>query len=253
MLRLSELDIINSKDGLCGLPDSKLLIHTINAHSFNVAQKDKVFADALRRCDVLLPDGIPVVWACRWLYAKSRPKERITGWDLFCMEMNRLKALSGVGKHQKVMFLGSSELVLEKIRLRLAEDFPFFDVMTYSPPYKEVFTDDDNAKMINLINGFQPDLLWIGMTAPKQEKWLWQHWGELDISCHAGAIGAVFDFYAGTARRAPESWQRCDLEWLHRLLSNPRRMWRRYILGNPLFIWNIIKEWFWLRTHEKKE
>lgn len=253
MLRLSELDIITSKDALCSLPDGKLLIHTINAHSFNVAQKDELFANALQGCDVLLPDGIPCVWACRWLHAKSRPKERITGWDLFCMEMNRLKAVSGTGKPQKVMFLGSSEAVLEKIRKRLSAEFQSVEVNTYSPPYKDDFSDEDNANMISAINMFQPDLLWIGMTAPKQEKWLWQHWGELDIHCHAGAIGAVFDFYAGTAKRAPESWQKCDLEWLHRLLSNPKRMWRRYILGNPLFIWNIIKEWCWLRTHEKKE
>ena len=256
MLRLSECDIITAKDALFSLPDGKLLIHTINAHSFNVAQQDDLFAAALRGCDVLLPDGIPIVWACRWLRAKSRPKERITGWDLFCMEMNRLKAVSGTGKPQKVMFLGSSEAVLEKIRQRLAAECPSVGVSTYSPPYKETFSDADNAQMISAINRCQPDLLWIGMTAPKQEKWLWQHWAELDIHCHAGAVGAVFDFYAGTVRRAPASWQRCSLEWLHRLLSDPRRMWRRYILGNPLFLWYIFREFLWLktrRTHETKK
>ena len=249
MLRLSELDILASKDGLCSLSTGKLLIHTINAHSFNVAQKDEAFADALRGCDILLPDGIPIVWACRWLHAKSRPQERITGWDLFCMEMNRIRAIASEENPQKVLFLGSSEDVLEKIQSRISKEFPYFEVLTYSPPYKETFSDEENAKMVNLINDFQPDLLWIGMTAPKQEKWLWQHWSKLNIHGHAGAIGAVFDFYAGTAKRAPEAWQRCSLEWLHRLLSNPRRMWRRYILGNPLFLYYIFKEIFSHRPH----
>ena len=84
--------------------------------------------------------------------------------------------------------------------------------------------------------------LWIGMTAPKQEKWTYQHWNELDIHCHVGTIGAVFDFYAGTAKRAPKWWQEHSLEWLYRLIKEPKRMWRRYIIGNPLFLWNISKE-----------
>ena len=119
--------------------------------------------------DCLIPDGIPIVWACRWLKAKSRPKERIAGWDLFEFEMNRL---NDKGKRQKVMFMGSSERVLEQIRDRIAVDYPNLDVITYSPPYKKDFSEEDNAAIINAINAADPDLLWIGMTAPKQEKWV---------------------------------------------------------------------------------
>lgn len=96
--------------------------------------------------------------------------------------------------------------------------------------------------MIQAINEANPDLLWIGMTAPKQEKWTYQHWNELNIHCHCGTIGAVFDFYAGTSKRAPLWWQGHALEWLYRLLKEPKRMWRRYVIGNPLFLWNIMKE-----------
>lgn len=248
MLRLSELSILESKDCLKSIVDGKTLINTVNAHSFNVAQQDDVFSWALREGDVLIPDGIPVVWACRWLGTHSQPQERITGWDLFEYEMSR------VGRQQcRVMFLGSSENVLKEIRLRAAKEYPLMDVITYSPPYKSEFTNEDNASMVRAINEAQPDLLWIGMTAPKQEKWVWQHWQELDIHCHVGTIGAVFDFYAGTVKRAPEFWQRHSLEWLHRLLSNPRRMWRRYLIGNPLFLWNIFKEWLYLKHHEKNK
>lgn len=95
--------------------------------------------------------------------------------------------------------------------------------------------------MVRAINEAKPDLLWIGMTAPKQEKWAYKHWGELDMDCHVGTIGAVFDFYAGTMKRAPLWWQEHSLEWLYRLLKEPKRMWRRYLVGNALFLWNVIK------------
>ena len=140
------------------------------------------------------------------------------------------------------MFMGSSEKVLSLIKERAAVDYPEMEVVTYSPPYKAEFSDEDNVAIINAINDADPDLLWIGMTAPKQEKWTYQHWQELDIHCHVGTIGAVFDFYAGTAKRAPLWWQKHSLEWLYRLVKEPSRMWRRYIIGNPLFIWYILKE-----------
>ena len=257
MLRLSELGILESRNALNDLPEGKLLINTVNAHSFNVAQRDEAFAEALREGDVLIPDGIPIVWACRWLGCPSQPRERIAGWDLFSFEMERLERKSGEAdgsvRKMRVMFLGSSETVLEKIRERAAVDYTHLEVATYSPPYKTEFTDEDNDAMIRAVNGCRPDLLWIGMTAPKQEKWAWQHWQLLDIHCHVGTVGAVFDFYAGTVRRAPVVWQRFSLEWLHRLLSDPRRMWRRYLIGNPLFLWHIMREWLYLKHHEKNE
>lgn len=138
------------------------------------------------------------------------------------------------------MFMGSSERVLSLIRERAAQEYPHLDVVTYSPPYKPTFSADDNRAIIEAINHADPDLLWIGMTAPKQEKWTYAHWDELRIHCHVGTVGAVFDFFAGTVARAPEWWQRHGLEWLYRLLKEPRRMWRRYIIGNALFLWNIL-------------
>ena len=140
------------------------------------------------------------------------------------------------------MFVGSSERVLGLIRKRAAVEYPELDVETYSPPYRPEFSIEENKAIINAINSASPDLLWIGMTAPKQEKWLYEHWAELDIKCHCGSVGAVFDFYAGTAKRAPLWMQKAGLEWLHRLLSNPRRLWKRYIIGNARFILLVIKE-----------
>ena len=237
MFRLKELDIVETRDELKNMPDGKVLINTINAHSYNTAQKDALFAEALKNGDYLIPDGASIVKACRWIKARSTPKERIAGWDLFEFEMERLNKAGGT-----CFFMGSSEKVLALIRRRAADVYPNITVKTYSPPYKPEFSEADNKAIIDAINECRPDLLWIGMTAPKQEKWVYSHWDELEIRCHCGTIGAVFDFFAGTSRRAPLWWQRHSLEWLYRLLKEPRRMWRRYIIGNVLFLWNMAKE-----------
>ena len=138
--------------------------------------------------------------------------------------------------------MGSSEKTLSLIQENCRKGYPYIRVEVYSPPYKPQFSTEDNRVIIDKINHIRPDLLWIGMTAPKQEKWAYQHWDELNINCHVGTIGAVFDFYAGSAKRAPKWIQENSLEWLYRLIKEPRRLWRRYILGNPLFLWNMAKE-----------
>ena len=281
MFRLKNLNILGSKAELAALPEGKLLINTINAHSYNTARKDELFAEALTNGDVLIPDGVSIVKACRWIKAKSLPKERIAGWDLFEFEMNKLEECGmknvecGVSGEEcgmnnssldnsqsasadnsklkiqnlkfrerplTVMFMGSSEKVLDLIVKRAAEVYPHLKIVTYSPPYKPEFSEEDNKAIVEAINAADPDLLWIGMTAPKQEKWTYSHWNELNIHCHVGTIGAVFDFFAGTVERAPIWWQRHGLEWLYRLLKEPKRMWRRYIIGNTLFLWNMLKE-----------
>lgn len=239
MLKLKDINILGSREELRRLPEGKLLINTINAHSYNTAQKDVMFAEALTNGDALIPDGASIVKACRWIKAKSQPKERIAGWDLFVHEMERVNK-ENEGAKKKVMFLGSSNNVLALIKARAEKDYPNIEVITFSPPYKPVFSDEDNRMMIESINNTKPDLLWIGMTAPKQEKWAYAHWNELNINCHVGTIGAVFDFYAGTIQRAPMWWQEHSLEWLYRLLKEPKRMWRRYLIGNILFLWNIF-------------
>lgn len=238
MILLKELKIVESKDALKNIPEGKILINTINAHSYNTARKDAMFAEALMNGDYLIPDGASVVKACRFLKAQSQPVERIAGWDLFEFEMNRINQRPG----STVMFLGSSESVLEKIRTKFSKQYPQLQICTYSPPYRHEFTDEDTKKMISAINTCNPDLLWIGLTAPKQEKWTYANWSKMNIHCHAGTIGAVFDFYAGTHKRAPRWWQINSLEWFYRLITEPRRMWRRYVFGNPHFLLNMLRE-----------
>lgn len=241
-MRIHDLNLVRSRSEMAGWPDGKFLIDTINAHSFVMAQRDELFAEALMKADALLPDGISIVKACRWLKIESAPDEKIAGADLFAYEMGKLEERGGT-----CFFLGSSPDVLARITTRSSEVYPHIRIVTYSPPYKPAFNPEENQAMLDAIHAANPDLLWVGMTAPKQEKWLLVHWPKLQIHCHAGAIGAVFDFFAGTVERAPQWWIDHSLEWLYRLIKEPRRTWRRYLVNNPKFLWLVLKERF---THQ---
>jgi N-acetylglucosaminyldiphosphoundecaprenol N-acetyl-beta-D-mannosaminyltransferase len=234
-IQLSTLPLLKFRSELANLPQKKLLINTINAHSYNTARKDPLFAEALLNGDVLIPDGASIVLAFNVL--KREKIERIAGWDLFQFEMNKLNGKGGV-----CFFLGSSEKTLHLIRQKARLQYPNIRVETYSPPYKPEFTEAESQEMVDAVNAVDPDLLWIGMTAPKQEKWAYAHFDQLKVKGHIGTIGAVFDFFAGTVERAPLWWQENSLEWAYRLLKEPKRMWRRYIVGNALFMGHVIGE-----------
>jgi|SRR5665647_366573 len=215
-------------------PFGKQLINTINAHCYNLTQTDTIYMEALLKSDVLIADGVSIVWAIQWLTGQKLHK--IAGADLFFYEMERLQKDGG-----KCFFLGSSETTLAKIKARIAQEFLNVKVQTYSPPFRPEFTKEDNDAMLEVINDFQPDVLFVGMTAPKQEKWAYQHFNQLQVG-HVCCIGAVFDFYAGTIKRAPKWMINIGMEWFYRLIKEPRRMWRRYLFGNAKFIWAVIKE-----------
>jgi N-acetylglucosaminyldiphosphoundecaprenol N-acetyl-beta-D-mannosaminyltransferase len=244
-VRLTSFNLYNKS--LQELPAGKLLINTINAHSYNIAREDALFAEALQQSSVLLPDGISIVLAHRFLTGKKLKK--IAGEDLFFYEMERLQKKAGEGEDEgkgggtrgKVFFLGSTEATLAKIKERAKREYPDVLVETYSPPYKPEFTEEENAAMIKAINAFKPDVLFIGMTAPKQEKWASTNFNQLAAS-HVCSIGAVFDFYAGTVNRAPRWVISIGMEWFYRLVKEPRRMWRRYLVGNTKFVWAVVKE-----------
>jgi N-acetylglucosaminyldiphosphoundecaprenol N-acetyl-beta-D-mannosaminyltransferase len=188
--------------------------------------------EALLNSDILIPDGISVVWTERWLSGKRIKK--IAGEDLFYYEMERLQQKGG-----KCFFLGSSEETLIKIKKRALIEYPSVTVETYSPPYKDEFSTNENRQMLEMINNLQPDALMIGMTAPKQEKWAYQNYNQLKAG-HICCIGAVFDYFAGNIQRAPVWMIDAGFEWFYRLVKEPRRMWYRYLIGNFLFVWSIV-------------
>jgi N-acetylglucosaminyldiphosphoundecaprenol N-acetyl-beta-D-mannosaminyltransferase len=234
MILLRELKLLPTKAALDNLPEGKLLINTINSHSYNVSRTDKEFERALLASDVLLPDGISIVFSTLLLQGKRI--ERVAGYDLFMSEMRRLNKIGG-----KCFFLGSSPQILAQIKARAYRDFPNVEVHSYSPPYRKTFSNEESAQMVAAVAAVEPDVLFVGMTAPKQEKWVYSFYDSLKAT-RICSIGAVFDFYSGSIKRAPEWMQDSGLEWLHRLMQSPRRLWRRYVVGNPRFILHVLSE-----------
>lgn len=216
-----------------------------NPHSLVTAASDSLFKKALTSADILLPDGTGITLAAKVLNLPLT--EKVAGSDFF-RECNKMAQIRGGTRY---FFLGSSKKVLDLIEERLKREYP--DIMvcgTYSPPFKNEFTSEDNDEMVRIVNEAMPDILWVGMTAPKQEKWIYQNKDRLNVP-FIGAIGAVFDFYAGTKQRSSDFWISMGLEWLPRFLKEPRRLWERNLKSTPVFLWWTVKEW--LKTHRKKE
>ncbi|MEO8885727.1 MAG: WecB/TagA/CpsF family glycosyltransferase [Mucilaginibacter sp.] len=213
--------------------DKKTVINTINQYSYMVAENDSAFKAALLASDVLLPDGVGVTAAMKVL--SNEDVKKIAGADIHSHLLEKLEKTGG-----RAFYFGSSENTLNLIKKRLAREHPNIKVETLSPPFKPTFTDAENKSFIEAINKFNPDVLFIGMTAPKQEKWATQFKDHLDahIIC---SIGAVFDFFAGTINRPDDFWIDLGLEWLVRLAQNPKRMAKRYLYYGPAFIRDIFK------------
>lgn len=210
------------------------VVNTISPHSYIIARKDNIFSKALMASDFIIPDGVGIVMAARILAGKQI--EKIAGSDLHTVIINALNERNG-----SCFYLGSSDATLGKIRERLSREYPALRAGSFSPPFKTLFSDDDNISMINTVNEFSPDVLFVGMTAPKQEKWVYQnkHLLNVPVIC---SIGAVFDFYAGRIKRPGKFWISIGLEWLPRLLREPRRLWRRTFISTPQFIWFVLCE-----------
>ena len=208
------------------------IINTINPHSYLISQSDKVFFEALKNSDVLLPDGIGIVWAKRLLHKKKSKK--IAGYDLFLHLMNDLNNKKG-----SCFFLGASDNTLKMMIERASKEFPNVTTHSYSPPYKKEFTNEDNVKMFTLVNKVEADILFVGMTAPKQEKWVYNNNINIDAKLIC-SIGAVFDFYAGTVSRPSKFWIKAGLEWLPRFLHEPIRLAKRNLISTPKFILQVL-------------
>lgn len=209
-----------------------------NPHSYAVSLKDNVFSSALSNANWLVPDGIGVVYASKFL--RGGVKERVTGFDIFKGVHDRLINTNCT----RVFFLGSTDDTLLKIRKRMQEDYPELQVVGfYSPPFKLTYTDTELQEMISAINDVKPDVVWVGLTAPKQEKWILNNISKLDVK-FVGAIGAVFDFYTGQVKRSSPIFQKLGLEWLPRLIQQPKRLWRRMFISAPVFVVDVFKEKF---------
>ena len=221
---------------LIGGPARGAWLACLNPHSYAVARAGGPFRAALRSARWLVPDGAGIVLASRVLGGRIR--ERVSGPDVFLAVSAALNARGAFS----VLFMGAAQPTLDLIRQRYMADFPNAQVVhTHAPPFRDQFSAAEVADMRRVIEQHQPDVLWLGLTAPKQELLLAQLSPSGSFGFAAG-IGAAFDFYVGTVRRSPPLFRRLGLEWLPRLVQQPRRLWRRMFVSAPIFLIDVARD-----------
>lgn len=225
-------DIIGWMDGAKGAS----YLACVNPHSLEVARKDPQFERALRSADLLVPDGVGIILAS--IVNNGVIRGRVTGSDIF----HGVSASLNRRGNASVFFLGSTPAILQRIRTRMAKDYPAVRVAgVYSPPFREEFSEAEIEDMLTAVNRARPDVLWVGMTAPKQEKWIHRNRARLNVRVIA-AVGAVFDFYSRSVERSSPIFQRMGLEWMPRFIREPGRLWRRNLISNPAFLFHVMRE-----------
>jgi len=212
-----------------------------NVNNVMLAIKDQSYRHALNSADIVVPDGMPLVWIGR---SHGFPlKERVYGPDLllaFC-HLAQKKGYSN-------FFYGGAEGVPERMVENLKSKFPGLKVVgTYSPPFRPL-TKEEDEHVVQMINNASPDVLWVGLGCPKQEHWMYEHKNVIRVSVMIG-VGAAFDFLSGRVRQAPKWMQNVGLEWLFRLLQEPRRLSYRYLIYNPLVALHLLLQWSGLRKY----
>lgn len=215
-------------------PDEKTWLACLNPHSYVEASNNMKFGDSLKSANWLIPDGIGIVLGARFL--NKSVTTRITGFDIFESLNYRLNSIGSF----RVFLLGSTQENLEKLEKKMKKDFPLLNIVgCYSPPFMSEFDPEENLKIRNLVNSAKPNLLWVGLGAPKQEIWIYENIEYLDVQFCA-AVGAVFDFYIGNVKRSNRLFQKAGLEWLPRLLQQPKRLWKRTFISAPKYILRVI-------------
>jgi len=206
------LEYINQKK-------KSIVINTISPNSYGISSKDKYFKQALINSDYLVLDGVYFALASIIINKKGIKKNQ--GLDVFYHFMKKINSENG-----KIFFLGSSNQNLKKISKRSFFEYPKIKINTYSPPFKQELDDNDNLIILDLINEFRPDVLFVGMTCPKQEKWVYKNKSKINAK-YIVCIGAVFDWYAGSEKKISPIWWKLNLGWLIRTINRPEIL-RRY-------------------------
>jgi N-acetylglucosaminyldiphosphoundecaprenol N-acetyl-beta-D-mannosaminyltransferase len=210
-----------------------------NVHSLIECQDDPELRRIHNQAGMVTPDGMPLVWLLR--NAGHRHAGRVYGPDLLLAVFSE-PAMAGYRHY----FYGGAEGVADALAERLRARFPGCQIVgTLCPPFRALSAEEDAAAVAQ-INAARPDIVWVGLGMPKQERWIAEHLGQIDAAALIG-VGAAFDFHSGAKRQAPLWMQRNGLEWLFRLASEPRRLWRRYLVYNPRFLYLIALQLLGLR------
>ncbi|MBD2336437.1 WecB/TagA/CpsF family glycosyltransferase [Calothrix sp. FACHB-156] len=208
---------------------------TPNAMHILTLQKDTHFREIYHQAFLVVPDGVSLLWAAKFL--QTPLNGRVNGTDLF----EKLCAIAAE-KGLKIFLLGGRPGAAEQAKQKLKARHPNLSIVgTYCPPYGFENQSEELAAINSKIKSASPDILFVGLGAPKQEKWIAHNYQDLEVPISIG-IGVSFELVADMVRRAPVWMQKTGLEWLFRLIVEPSRLWKRYILGNPTFIWLVLKQ-----------
>jgi N-acetylglucosaminyldiphosphoundecaprenol N-acetyl-beta-D-mannosaminyltransferase len=218
-----------------GAGDAPHLIAAANTHLVTLARRDAEFRRAIDRFDLVLPDGMPLVWAMNRRLAEPL-RDRVYGptFMLRCLEATQ----GGPWSH---LFIGGSPQTLDALRAKLLARFPALRIVGMDSPAFGEWPAAEHERILALIRDAGAQFVWIGLGCPKQELWLARHRDRLPPAVY-GAVGAAFAFHAGLVRQAPPWMQSAGLEWLFRLCAEPRRLWRRYFVFNSLFVWYLLRD-----------
>lgn len=229
-VRALGLDVLNEDFSAVPIKGPPRVVSTVSPNSYGMSTRDEEFKDALQGADILVLDGVYFGLAGILL---SGERIRINnGPSVFKNLVQRLDTQSG-----SVFFMGSMDSTLDKIRERMAKEYPNVRVGTFSPPYKPKLSESDNEAIAAAINEFQPDVVFVGMTAPKQEKWAFENRDRLNTGLIV-SIGAVFDWFAGNEREVSPIWWKLHLGWLIRTIHRPEILKRYPNVG--IFFWHLF-------------
>ena len=210
-------------------------------HGIMESRGDEALRNIHNQAGLVTPDGMPLVWLGRW--HGHRQMERVYGPDLLLSV-----CAHSVAKGHRHFFFGGADGVAVELSERLRARFPGLVVAgTYTPPFRRM-TDTEDEELARQIEAARPDICWVGLSTPKQERWMAAHVDRLNVPVMIG-VGAAFDFHSGRKRQAPRMLQRAGLEWAYRLASEPRRLWRRYLSNNPRFVWHVLRQELGVASH----
>ena len=212
-----------------------LAVHLVNAGTLSLARHDEDLTTLLNRADLNLPDGMPLVWIARKRLGLAHMTDRCYGPDL-------MLALLGEGRAHGLRhyFYGSSPEVVEELAVRMRDRFPGLEVVgVESPPFRAL-SAEESGDLVARVRQSQADIVWVGLGTPKQDVFVDSYRDKLGAALIA--VGAAFDFHAGAKKQAPRWVQRIGMEWAFRLLAEPGRLWKRYLVGNTQFVWGVLRD-----------
>jgi N-acetylglucosaminyldiphosphoundecaprenol N-acetyl-beta-D-mannosaminyltransferase len=240
------IDAVNMQQALARIAeelerDRNGYVCLAGVHGVMEAQRDPRLAEIFAGAALIAPDGMPTVWVGH--HQGHAKMERVTGPDLMLEVMRRDEFLGCTH-----FFYGGKEGIAEELREQLRTRFPYVQIVgTYTPPFGPLSAEQE-TELIELVSRLQPDIIWVGISTPRQERFMAHYLPLLDTKLMFG-VGAAFDFHTGRIADCDEWIKRCGMQWLHRLMQDPKHLWKRYLRNNPVFLWSIFLQLTGLKVY----